>query len=290
MKIKNNYKNINNCVLIDSWIPWPIVSIFSGIHWDEISWIKANKNFYDKVKSWEINLKKWKLILVLEANEQAIKINDRQVKYNLNRLFKSKLEDIDDYEYKRAWELKSILNESDYLLDLHSTSGPSIPFIFSEIQNLDFAKQLGVSQIIAWWNELGWIISGDTETYINSKSWVWFTFEAWNHTNPNWEKNAYQMILNFLSYLWFIDKNYFKIIGGNKKEYIKMKSAYIAKTNNFKYLIHDIENFKKIEKWTIIWKDNKNEVIAENNMVFIMPKKEDIIKKWEEIFFIWEEI
>jgi len=35
-----------------------------------------------------------------------------------------------------------ILDSSGMLLDLHSTSGPSIPFMFAESQNLEIAKQL----------------------------------------------------------------------------------------------------------------------------------------------------
>lgn len=290
MKIINNYNNVKNCILIDSWKDWKTISIFAWIHWDEVSWIKALEKFFNKIKSLEISIKKWKLILVLKANEKAIEKNKRQVKYNLNRLFKDDLEKIDDYEYKRSVELKEILKETDFMLDLHSTAGPSIPFIFSEMKNIDIVKNLWVSHMIVWWEDIGWVVSGDTETYINYKSWIWFTFEAWDHNNPDWEKNAYQMILNFLSYLWALDNKYFKNIWESKQNLIKMESLYIAKSENFKYKINNIDNFKEIKKGTIIWKDDKKEIIAENDLIFIMPKTEDIIKKWIEVFFIWKSL
>lgn len=285
----SNYKNISNVYLIDTWIAWPIISIFWWIHWNEISWIKANKYFFEQIKAWEINIKKGKIILVLKANEEAVKINNRQVKYNLNRLFKDDWIEKDDYEYKRALELKSILRESDYLLDLHSTSWTSIPFLYSEMHNYDLAKKMWVSHVIWWWWELDWnTVSWDTENYINSHAWVWFTFEAWDHLSKIWFKSAYSMILNFLSVLEIIDKNYFSKIWFGEN-YMKVIDYYVAKSNDFNYNI-SIENFQKINAWTLIWIDWWIEVRSKNNMVFIMPKAEDIIEKDVEVYFIGEEI
>ena len=286
MKIIENYKNISSSYLIDSENKWKNISIFWWIHWDEKSWILACKKFLKNVDDWEIEILKWKIILVLKSNEEAVKINKREVKFNLNRLFKDNSDIENCYEKNRAEELKTILQESDYLLDLHSTSWPSIPFLFSEMPNFDLAKKLWVNHIIAWWNELWWVISWDTESYINSLWWQWFTFEAWNYDNPDWEKIAYQMLLNFLSQLWIISNKYFKNILELEEKFIKMKSVYIAKSNNFKYKI-DIENFKEIKKWTLIWIDNWEKIFAEEDIFLIMPKKEEIIEKWVEVFFIW---
>jgi hypothetical protein len=42
-----------------------------------------------------------------------------------------------------------------HLLDLHSTSGPSIPFLFSERRNFEIAEKLGVPHVVVGWNDLG---------------------------------------------------------------------------------------------------------------------------------------
>lgn len=287
MKITQNYKNIDSCIEIDTWIKWPTVSIFSWVHWDEISWIYATNIFLDKLEKWEIKVNCWKINLVLEANEVAVKDKKREVCYNLNRLFKDDIVYWDTYEEKRAIDLKKILRESEYHLDLHSTSGPSIPFLFSEMSNFQLAKKLWISHIVWWWWELDeWVISWDTELYVNKLWWTWFTFEAWNHDNPEWWKNSYQMILNFLSSLDLIDKKYFKEIW-KEEVYFKVIDSYIAKTDNFRYSI-EIENFKKLKKWTLIWKDWDEEIIAKDNMILTMPKTN--YKKWWEVFFIWKEI
>jgi len=288
MKI-TTYNNLANIYFIDSEVPWPIISIFWWIHWDEISWVKANKYFFDQIKDWNINIKKGKLILVLEANEEAVKINDRQVEYNLNRLFKDDLDDLDNYEYKRAIVLKNILKDSDYLLDLHSTSWPSIPFLYSEMQNFELAKKMWVSHVIWGWWELDWdTISWDTENYINSHWWVWFTFEAGDHLSKDWFKNAYQMILNFLSTLDIIEHKYFKNIWW-EKVFFKVTDYYVAKSDNFKYKVPE-ENFQKFKAWTLIWIDGWNEILAKEDMIFVMPKKEEIIQKDIEVYFIGKEI
>ena len=78
-----------------------------------------------------------------------------------------------------------ILRESDYLLDLHSTSGPSIPFLFTETPDIDLARRFGVSHVISGWSELNSdATAGDTECYINEHGGAGFTFEAGNHDNP----------------------------------------------------------------------------------------------------------
>jgi len=289
MKIIKNYNNIESTYLIDSEKEWPVISIFSWIHWDEISWILANKKFFEQIDKWEIKINFWKLILVLKSNEEAIKIWKRQVKFNLNRLFRDDIEFWNSYEEKRVIELKKILSKTDYLLDLHSTSWPSIPFLFSEKNVFDFSKNLWVSHIISWWWELWDVISWDTESYINLIWWKWMTFEAWNHKSKDWEKNAYQMILNFLSKLWIINEEYFKIIWNNKQCFLNMISFYKAKSDNFKYKI-DIKNFLKIQKWTLIWEDDWEKNFADKDFILVMPKKESLIKKWSEVFFTWKEI
>lgn len=286
--IKENYKNIEGAYIFDSWKVWKIITIFGGIHWDEISWVKASMKLITKLESNNIILNFWKIIIVPKCNKLAVDKWERYIKYNLNRLFFN-WNKWDSYEEKRSEELMCILKQSDYLLDLHSTSWPSIPFLFSEMENMDLAKKLGISHIIWWWWEL-WnsIVWGDTENYIIKQWWIWFTFEAWNHDNINWVDNAYNMILNFISVLWWIlNNNIEKIWIWNNV--LKVDSVYISKSNKFKYLI-PIENFTKILKWTLIWIDDWIKIYAENDMILVMAKKESLVEKWVEVFFIWKRV
>lgn len=289
MEIVNDFNWVSSSVLVDTWTDWPSVSIFSWIHGNEASWITANKRFLSEVQDWVIDIIKWRILFVLESNQEAIKIWQREVAKNMNRLFTEVDQDWNDYEAIRANELRNLLKIFwvDKHLDLHSTSEPSIPFMFAEKDKFDEAKKLGVSHIIWWWWELSnWVMAWDTENYVNMLWWSWFTFEAGNHDSPDWEKNAYQMILNFLVSNWLIDKKYFKEIW-NDKNFLMIQKAYIANSDNFKYAI-EIENFKNLEKWTLIWYDDEVPVLAEEDMVLIMPKKQEILKKWIEVFLIWK--
>lgn len=268
----------------------PSVLVFSWVHWDEVSGIEANKKLAKQIISWKIKVISWKITLVLEANEQAVKQWIREVKANMNRLFLDWLQNT-CYEENRAKELMKLIKNSDYLLDLHSTSWPSIPFAYAEENSLDLAKQVWIRNIISWWwalseqegnNNIAW----DSENYMNKNWWQAITFEAWNHHNPDWTDISYKILLNFLATLWVIDNKYYKEVDW-EKTHTKITWYYTAQSDNFKYSI-ETENFMKIKKWTEIWIDWDTLVIAQEDMTLIMPKKEDILQKWIEVFFIWK--
>lgn len=110
--------------------------------------MKATSALFDCLLSREITLLKGTLALVFVGNEEAALADKRYVRHNMNRCFRDDLPDDGSYERKRAAELKKILDTADYFLDLHSTSGPSVPFLFSERKNLDFAKKIGIPHVI----------------------------------------------------------------------------------------------------------------------------------------------
>ncbi|MBP9779074.1 succinylglutamate desuccinylase/aspartoacylase family protein [Candidatus Gracilibacteria bacterium] len=284
MEITNNYLNISNSILLDTKIPGPTITIFSGIHGDEISGIIATKKFFEEVIIKKIPLLKGKIILVLGANEEAIIQKKRYIKTNLNRLF-----GVDkigcSYEYERSRELMSLLNKSDFLLDLHSTSGPSIPFLFSERRNFEIAEKLGVPHVVVGWNDLGAIsTAGDTENYMNKKGGWGFTFEAGNHDNPDGTKNAYQVLLNFLSHLGIINISHFQSLPG-EKTFIEMTSVYTCKTGEFEFKLKQLENFSPLKSGTLIGMDGDEEIRAKSNCTLVMPSLRKI-KKGEDAFFI----
>ncbi len=266
------------------------VLVFSWIHWNETSWIEANKRLASQIIKWEIELLRWRLILVLEANEEAIKQWKREVEKNMNRLFTDTTKDT-CYEERRAIELMKLIRESDYLLDLHSTSWPSTPFSYAEKNSLELAKKVWINNIISWWWELSEKrgndnIAWDAENYMNKKWWQAITFEAWNYYNPDWAIISYKILLNFLVTLWFIDEKYFEEIDW-ERTHTQITWYYTARTSSFRYAIK-AENFMRLKKWTLIWYDWGLEVIAEEDMVLVMPKKEEIVREWIEVFFKWK--
>lgn len=280
--IKKLYKWIEWAYIFDSNIKWKTITIFSWIHWDEVSWINSTLKIIKQIEEWKIKLLSWKLKIVPKCNKEAVNKNQREVKYNLNRLF-HKFDKWKTYEEKRSNELMLILEKTDFLLDLHSTSEESIPFIFAENHSLNIAKKLWFSHIVTWWDKLWFGISYDTQVYVDKHWWKGFTFEAWSHNHIDASDNAYQMILNFLSNFWLIDKNYFKKIWTSKV--FEIEDVYINKSWNFKYLLNNLENFSIVWKDICIWIDWTEKIINNSEKILFMPKSESIIKRWEEVFF-----
>ncbi|PID87694.1 hypothetical protein CSB07_00020 [Candidatus Gracilibacteria bacterium] len=263
------------------------VLVFSGIHGNETSGIEANKKLATQIIKGEIKILRGSLTLVLEANEQAIEKGVREVEKNMNRLFTDNIKNT-CYEEARAIDLMKLIRESNYLLDLHSTSGPSIPFAYAEENSLELAKKIGINNIISGWGKLSEKkgnnnIAGDTENYMNKKGGQAITFEAGNHNNPNGAEISYKILLNFLATLGIIEKKYYKIIEG-EKTHTKITGYYTAKTNSFKYAIK-AENFMRLKKGTLIGYDGGLEVKAEEDMILVMPKKEEIVREGIEVFF-----
>jgi len=283
------YNNISSSYILKWEKTWPEVVIFSGIHGNEHAWIKAHMRLKAELENGVITLIAWTLIWVTHANEEAIKINKREVEKNLNRLFLDDNVSKDCYEDARAQELKSILVTSDYLLDLHSTSGPSVPFAFVEKEQLAFYEKLGIKYLVAGWWELEWdVISWDTENYINSKWWAGITFESGDHNNPEWEDIAYRVILNYLCITGCIDMKHFQSLDTENNS-IHMSDVYVAKTDRFSYSL-ETSNFMNIDSGTEIARDGEDVIVAPYDMVLVMPKKQEIVTPWVEVFFTWKKI
>jgi len=170
------FNNFSNIFIFDTKIDWPTFVIFWWIHWNEVAWVKVIDTLLKQLENGEIKILKWKIILSY-WNEQAIKIWRRQVKYNLNRLFKDTYFSSfsNDYEINRVKELREVLIEWDVLLDIHSTSSKSTPFMFSEDfeDEIDIAKSVWPKKIIIWWEKISWDLLEDYEKKLdNLKKYV----------------------------------------------------------------------------------------------------------------------
>ena len=116
--------------------PGPCVLIIGAIHGNE----RIGKAVILKL-SHEINPKKLcgELILIF-GNPAAYAANKRFINFDLNRLFnpsqigilKGKPIHSLNIEEKRALEIEPYLQKANYLLDIHSTIKPSVPFVYCE--------------------------------------------------------------------------------------------------------------------------------------------------------------
>ncbi len=282
------YNDIPFSYRISSGLSWPTVCIFSGVHGNEPSGIDALHMLLHDFESWKHSLLQGTLLLVIGANQEAMELWQRFVEYDMNRLFG--IDKPTCYEWKRVVELESLINESDFLIDLHSTSKPSVPFMFSELQHQSFVENLWVSHVIYGWWALGWVTVGDAESYANQQWCVSVTYESGDHRSPDGRQNASAFVLSVLQSTWLLWWETKGMEWENQKDFhVYLEGFYTAKTGDFSYAIA-AENFLPIDKDTLIWRDGWEDIFLPAWTILVMPKSEDAIHQWKEAFFRWKKV
>lgn len=202
--------------IIDSWNTWKIVWISWWVHWDEHYWVQVNHDFLSRLEKWELELRSWKISLILAWNEEALLQSKRGVlKWNphdLNRVVDRstipETERINSYTQNRGAEIKELIDttEPESWLDLHSFSAEKWrPYAFSSLHGFNnIWKDIGIQNMAVnmgnanksanAWKRL-W--SGVSD-YVNFCWANGFTFEAGFHRDPNCFIATYQALINFL--------------------------------------------------------------------------------------------
>ncbi len=252
-------KKISGLKVIDSQKPGPTITIIAGTHGDEICGVKAFKKVIPNIQ-----LKKGKVYFIL-GNLKAIKLNKRQYQTNLNRLYKDdSLIDIKTkkcYEYKRSREIIPYLNESDALLDIHSSMNKnSTPFAICEKNIVKIAKVLPVKTIATGFNAME---PGGTDGYMFSKGKIGICIECGNHISDLSNYNAIESIYKFL--------NYFGMVDIPKTKTVNVYFIYKTK-NNFKP-IKCFRDFESIKKGSLIGYDGGKKIIAKKDSFILFPVK-----------------
>lgn len=273
-----------NTTAFNSEKSWPNALILWSIHGNELSGSLAIEKFIENVWNKTMKILSGSITLISHCNPEAIKQKTRFIEDNLNRCF-YEWQNKSSYEGELARQIMPAFEGKTHLLDLHSTSGPSIPFLFSERRNFEIAEKLGVPYVVVGWNDLGASsIAWDTENYMNKRGGWGFTFEAGNHDSPDGAKNAYQVLLNFLTNLWIIDISHFQLLPW-EKTFIEMISVYTCKTGEFEFKLDEFENFSPLKAGTLIGLDGNEEIRAESDCTLVMPSLRKI-KKGEDAFFL----
>ena len=216
----------------------PVITIMGGIHGDEFCGYKAVEYFMKNINT----INKGTLNLVV-ANQLAIKQNKRAVNYNMNRIFRDKLpEQIKaTYEYKRSLRIKEILDQSDILIDLHSSVEGSQPFVICEENGLELASSVNVKNILT---NIDAFHPGSTDGYMNNRSKIGICIECGYKRDPESTNFAVSAVESILVKLGMVDldlkmKKY-------KQDVFRSEYIYMAKSNEFtipkKYTDFDIIN------------------------------------------------
>ncbi len=254
-----------NIITIQGSLPGKTLTIVAGIHGNEICGIKAFEELIPKLK---INAGKVNFVY---GNVKAIEKNKRQIDVNLNRIFKpekglSKKEK-ESYEYQRAKELKKIFNQSDALLDIHSSRNKkSIPFAIVAAKNFSLAKKMPFKIISSNWDK---IEPGGTDDYMNRQNKINICAECGYNLDLKSILMAKKIILIFLQLMGNITPTI--KLPDYKQKSIKAYSVYQNKNKHFR-LAKKFKDFEKIKKNTLIGFDGKEKIYCHNDSYIIFAR------------------
>jgi succinylglutamate desuccinylase len=285
MKIANDSK-IPGVVRITTDVKGPRVVMFSGVHGDEISGIHAVEKLFFDFFNGARTLLKGSLTLT-RSNAHAIAAERRYLKYNLNRMYKDEYgPDIDrnEYEYTRAQELKSILRECDYFLDLHSAPIAQEPFLIAEQHAIDFFSKLGLPHIIMGWNKFsGGTTGGDGENYANMHGAIAATLESGSHFEKRSNDVAYRTVITMLSLLGIIDG--VKDASRAEAEVIDMYAVVTKEADDFRYA-GNVENFQRFKRDEAFAFQNGKPITVKEDTILLIPMKPEDTKVHEEVCYL----
>ncbi len=285
MKIANDSK-IPGVVRITTDAKGPRVVMFSGVHGDEISGIHAVEKLFFDFFNGARTLLKGSLTLT-RSNAHAIAAERRYLKYNLNRMYKDEYgPDIDrnEYEYTRAQELKSILRECDYFLDLHSAPIAQEPFLIAEQHAIDFFSKLGLPHIIMGWNKFsGGTTGGDGENYANMHGAIAATLESGSHFEKRSNDVAYRTVITMLSLLGMIDG--VKDASRAEAEVIDMYAVVTKEADDFRYA-GNVENFQRFKRDEAFAFQNGKPITVKEDTILLIPMKPEDTKVHEEVCYL----
>ncbi|MBV1923794.1 MAG: succinylglutamate desuccinylase/aspartoacylase family protein [Flavobacteriaceae bacterium] len=170
----------------------PILIFTGGVHGNEPSGVFALQKVMDFLQSNEIPVKG--SIYAISGNLKALEKGERYLKEDLNRLWTSKRMNVlngnnpskkNEDEVEQT-EISAVINDivskeegPFYFMDLHTTSGETIPFLTvnDSLLNRKFTMQYPVPLILG----IEEFLEGPLLSYINELGYVAFGFEGGQH-------------------------------------------------------------------------------------------------------------
>ena len=267
--------------------PGPRVIVFGGVHGNEAAGITAVEKVTSDFSSDALTLLNGSVVLV-GANEHAIRSGERYVRYDLNRLFKDSYDesfDTDAYEYVRAQTLKPLLRECDYFLDLHSAASAREPFLICEAGPALFFRMLGLPKIVTGWSSFA-EIGGDTENYANAHGAIAATLESGGYTDPASVAASYATIIDLLTGLDMLE--------GAKKEKTPVEAfdlykVVLKKNDDFRYLVSP-ENFLTLPKGAAYASQGGKELTVTEDSYLIIPAPPERRNVGQEICYLGRKV
>ncbi|PIT93119.1 MAG: hypothetical protein COU06_01825 [Candidatus Harrisonbacteria bacterium CG10_big_fil_rev_8_21_14_0_10_38_8] len=261
--------------------PGKKVVIIGGVHGNEVCGVRLLSKFIEE----DIKIKSGELILIF-GNPRAINEGVRFIDTNLNRLFQSEnklsKKEKESYEFERMKTIRTVLEEADILIDIHSSNSiVSKPFIICENNSYNLVENIPFEIISSGWDEMQ---PGGTDYFMNSINKQGVCIECGSNTDPKTLENATKAVSQFLIGLGIIEGNLIDNLA--EKKYLKVFFQYKTKTNFIP--AQEFSDFQFIKENTLIGYDDK-ELITNQESGYILFSRERINPN-EEGFLMAKEI
>ncbi|MBI4994951.1 succinylglutamate desuccinylase/aspartoacylase family protein [Candidatus Peregrinibacteria bacterium] len=258
----------------------PTISIIGSIHGNEKIGALAINKLKKLIKKEEV----FGEIHFIFGNPYAYKKNKRFLRHDMNRLFKStgvELGTRPSLEQKRAEKIAKILKKTDFMLDIHSTQKPSVPFVYCKLapRHLAFARIFETEFIVGPANNAKIpSLSACTDDYVNAHGGIGITYESgWNRDL----KILGKVIRKTKEFLGATGVSFLKIKTRAKRNnpiIIELYKEVIPKTNAFS-LAKDFKNFDFLQKGGAVARDNEQQIAVKQDSYIIFPKTQFIVGK-----------
>tara|TARA_Y100001001_G_C7992115_1_gene303277 strand:+ start:499 stop:1350 length:852 start_codon:yes stop_codon:yes gene_type:complete len=187
----------------------PTLTVFGAIHGNELAGTLGIRELMTKLENGDITIKRGTLVLVPVCNPKAQEQDVRYIDVNLNRLFGNPNLPENAYESDLARQLMPLIEETDYLLDIHSTHISGDPAFITADESvpaaIDFAKALGIPKICVGWEDVYSEEDYTTEAFANNQNSVGLTVECGYHKDNGVIEYARKAITNTLAFLNMAD-------------------------------------------------------------------------------------
>lgn len=243
------------------------LTVMAGVHGNEVCGVKAFQAMLPKME-----IERGTVHFIL-GNLQAISNGKRQVDMNMNRAFRPDdlltEDERQSYERCRALEIMPYLQESDALLDVHSSMTPeSTPFIICEPKSFDIARFLPFPIRSHGWDR---IEPGGTDYYMNLSGGYGLCVECGYHLDPLASGRAVESIRTFLVLMGVIE-------GSPPKENFDQRvvhahDIYFTKVNF--QPTREFADFELLEDGELVGTDGEEKVVAPPGSVIIFCQKRD---------------
>lgn len=219
-------------------------------------------------------------LVLIVGNPEAYAADVRFLDVDLNRQFTMSHKSERDHksvlnrEEQRAKEIAPFLEKADYVLDIHSTSKPSVPFVYTETTaaHMKLAMLLKTQYIVSAHPDFrpSELVSS-TDSYVDHHGGIGLTYEAGWNKNPLATKDVLTQTLHFLNAVGTLESGAKNPETLHPPKWLQIEGHVLPKTSEFHFL-QDFKNFDAVEAGEWVASDGKTIVKAPHSGYLVFPK------------------